>query len=79
VCHDTSSSSYSPEIRPDTFDGAAVRWHGRLGLEAPTLTLAESQYALAALATLCASDHAAVDALGRLPQRVRPRLLPGAA
>jgi len=29
--------------RPDRFDRAAIRWHGRLDTEAVTLTLAESQ------------------------------------
>jgi hypothetical protein len=37
------------DVRPDKFDRAAIRWHGRLELEAPMLTLAESQLALSAL------------------------------
>jgi hypothetical protein len=35
---------------------AAVRWHGRLETEATFLSLAESQLALAALASLCAES-----------------------
>jgi len=42
--------------RPDRFDCAAVRWHGRLEAEASTLTLVESQLALAALGSLGAGD-----------------------
>lgn len=45
------------EVRPEKAQYAALRWHGRLELEAPTLTLEESQRALAALDTLCAGDH----------------------
>jgi hypothetical protein len=37
------------DVRPDKFDRAAVRWHGRLESETPLLTLAESRLALAAL------------------------------
>jgi hypothetical protein len=37
------------EERPEKFPPAALRWHGRLKLEATTLTLAESQLALSAL------------------------------
>jgi hypothetical protein len=47
-------------------EAAAVRWHGRLELEAPTLTLIESQLALAALASFCAGERDAVDILRRL-------------
>jgi len=43
---------------------AAVRWHGRLELEASTMTLSESQLALAALASLCARERSAVELLG---------------
>jgi hypothetical protein len=52
-----------------------VCWHGRLELEAATLTLAESQLALSALASLCAGDTASVDVLRRLLRKVRPTLL----
>src|SRR2546425_3588894 len=33
------------EVRTDKLERAAVRWHGRLEMEAATLTLAESQLA----------------------------------
>jgi len=39
---------------------AALRWHGRLETESRTLTLAESQLALAALASLCAGERGAL-------------------
>ena len=64
------------DVRPDKFDRAAVRWHGRLELETPTLTVAESQFALAALDALRGGDHEAVAALRKLLRRVRPTLLP---
>jgi hypothetical protein len=59
------------EQRPERAPAAAVRWHGRLELEAWVLTLAESQLALAAL---CAGDRDAGDVLRRLLRRVRPTL-----
>jgi hypothetical protein len=40
--------------------------------EAPLLSLAESQLALAALASLCAGERDAVQVLRRLLRRVRP-------
>jgi hypothetical protein len=64
------------EVRPDKFDRAAVRWHGRLELEAPTLTLTESQFALAALAMLGDGQGDAVELLRTLLRRVRPTLVP---
>jgi hypothetical protein len=64
------------DVRPDKFDRAAVRWHGRLELETTTLTLAESQLALAALGALRAGDRDAIKTLQRLLRRVRPTLLP---
>jgi hypothetical protein len=42
------------ETRPEKLEPAALRWHGRLEIEATTMTMAESQLALAALASLCA-------------------------
>jgi hypothetical protein len=42
------------EVKLEKLEAAAVRWHGRLEVEAATMTLAESQLALAALASLCA-------------------------
>jgi hypothetical protein len=62
------------DVRPDRFDAAAVRWHGWLELDSPTLTLVESQLALAALASLRAGDKAAGHVLKRLPRHVRPTL-----
>jgi hypothetical protein len=53
-------------VRPDRFDRAAVRWHGRLETEAAVLTFAESQLALAALGSLRAGDSSAVTLLQRL-------------
>jgi hypothetical protein len=40
------------EVKPERLERAALRWHGRLELEAPTLTMGEAQLALAALAQL---------------------------
>jgi hypothetical protein len=64
------------QLRPDRAQSAALRWHGRLELESPVLTLVESQLALSALAALCAGDAEAVVVLRRLLRRVRPTLLP---
>jgi hypothetical protein len=52
-------------VRPDRLERAAIRWHGRLEVEASTLTLAESRFALAALERLPADPQAA-DMLRRL-------------
>jgi hypothetical protein len=60
--------------RPDKFDRAAVRWHGRLETETPVLTLAESQLALAALGSLRSGDREAVVVLQRLLRRVHPTM-----
>jgi len=62
------------DARPDRFDRAAIRWHSRLEAEATTLTLAESQLALAALGSLRAGDRDAADVLRRLLRRVQPTL-----
>lgn len=64
------------EQRPERLERAAVRWHGRLEVEAPMLTLGESQLALAALASLCAGEREALDVLRRLLRRVRPTAVP---
>jgi hypothetical protein len=64
------------EVKPEKIERAAVRWHGRLEIEAPFLSLAESQLALAALGSLCAGEREAVQSLRRLLRRVRPGLLP---
>jgi hypothetical protein len=62
------------ELRPERAERAAVGWHGRLEVEAPMLTLTESQLALAALASLCAGERDAIEVLRRLLRRVRPTL-----
>jgi hypothetical protein len=63
------------EQKPEKLERACVRWHGRLETEATFLTLAESQLALAALASLCAGEREAVEVLRRLLRRVRPTLV----
>jgi hypothetical protein len=60
------------EVKPEKLERAAVRWHGRLETEGMFLSLAESQLALAALASLCAGERDAIDILRRLLRRVRP-------
>jgi hypothetical protein len=60
------------EQKPEKLERAAVRWHGRLETEATFLSLAESQLALAALASLCGGERDAVDVLRRLLRRVSP-------
>ena len=64
------------ELRPERAAPAALRWHGRLELEAANLTLVESQLALAALTNLCAGDAEAANILRRLVRSVRPAPLP---
>jgi hypothetical protein len=64
------------ELQPDRARIAALRWHGRLELEAPTLTLSESHFALSALAELCAGNREAVGVLRRLLRKVRPTVVP---
>ena len=66
------------EQKPEKLERAAVRWHGRLETETPLLTLAESQLALAALASLCAGERDAIEILRRLLRRVRPTSVPRA-
>jgi len=63
------------ETRPEKLEAAVVRWHGRLEIEAKSMCLAESQLALAALASLCAGERDAVEILRRPVKRVRPTLL----
>jgi hypothetical protein len=63
------------ELRPDRLEAAAVRWHGRLELEASLLTLAESQLALAALANL-GSNGETIKILRRLVRQTQPTLVP---
>jgi hypothetical protein len=64
------------EVKPEKLSLAAIRWHGRLELEGGAMTLAESQIALAALASLAAGERDAVEILRRLLRRVRPTLVP---
>lgn len=66
------------EVKPEKLERAAVRWHGRLETEATFLTLAESQLALAAMASLCAGERDAIEVLRRLLRRVRPPAVPRA-
>jgi hypothetical protein len=61
-------------VKPEKLEHAVLRWHGRLELEASTMTLGESQLALAALASLCAGERSALDVLRKLLRRVRPTL-----
>jgi len=61
-------------VRPDRLERAAIRWHGRLEIEATTLTLAESRFALAALERLPA-DPQAGDLLKKLLRQARPAAL----
>jgi hypothetical protein len=64
------------DVRPDRFDRAAVRWHGRLELETPTLTVAESQFARAAVGAFREGDHDAAGGLRKLLRKVQPTVLP---
>jgi hypothetical protein len=64
------------EQKPEKLERAAVRWHGRLETEATFLSLAESQLALAALASLCCGERNAVEVLRQLLRRVRPAVVP---
>jgi hypothetical protein len=57
------------EREPHRYERAAIRWHGRLELERPGLTIAESQLALSALAVL-PSEGATANALLRHLARV---------
>ena len=63
------------EQKPERLEPAAIRWHGRLEIEAKMMTIGESQLALAALASLCAGEREAVELLRRLVRRVQPTLV----
>lgn len=63
------------ETKPEKVEAAAVRWHGRLEVEASAMTLGESQLALAALASLAAGEREAVSLLRALLRRVNPMLM----
>jgi hypothetical protein len=60
--------------RPDRLERAAIRWHGRLEIETPMLTLQEAQFALAALARL-PHDPQAKAMLEKLLRQAQPTLL----
>ena len=60
------------ESRLDRFERAAVRWHGRLAVEAGIMTLRESQLILAALADLPSGDAKTKAMLRDLLRRVKP-------
>ena len=64
------------ELRPDRAPPAALRWHGRLELETVTLTLVESQLALAGLAGLCSGHPESAALLRALLRRSCPTLPP---
>jgi hypothetical protein len=64
------------ELRPDRFEPAAMRWHGRLEMESVTLPIVESQLALALLADLGRGNRDVVPVLKRLLRRIRPTMLP---
>jgi hypothetical protein len=57
------------EVKPEKLEPAALGWHGRLELEALVMTMAESQLALAALASLCNGERDAVEIRRRLLRR----------
>ena len=61
--------------KPAKFPLAALRFHGRLELEAVTLSLAESQLALSALIAMGEGDAESVDILRRLLRKVGPTLI----
>ena len=63
------------QVKPEKLERSALRWHGRLETEATFVSLAESQLALAALASLCAGERDSVQVLRRLLTRVRPGLV----
>ena len=63
------------EQKPEKLERAAVRWHGRLETEATFLSLAESQLALAALASLVAGERDAIEVLRQVLRRVRPTIV----
>jgi hypothetical protein len=62
------------QVRPDRLESAAIRWHGRLEIEAQVLTLAESRFALSALERL-PHDPQLAASLHRLLRRASPTTL----
>jgi hypothetical protein len=63
------------QVRPDRLEPAAIRWHGRLEIEARSLSLAESRFALSALERL-PHDPQLADSLRRLLRRASPISIP---
>jgi len=63
------------EAKPEKLEAAAVRWHGRLELEASAMTLGEAQLALAALISLVAGEREELVLLRGLLRRVNPTLV----
>jgi hypothetical protein len=63
------------EVRPERFEPAAIRWHGRFEVESVGLTLSEAHLALAVLGDLCNEPESAA-VLKRLLRRARPTLIP---
>jgi hypothetical protein len=63
------------ELKPERFGAAAVRWHGRLEIEASVMTLGEAQLALAALTSLAAGEREALGLLRGLLRRVNPTVV----
>ena len=59
------------EREPHRYERAALRWHGRLELERPGLTLAQAQLAVAALGVLPADPEQAGELLRAIEQRHR--------
>src|SRR5438045_3492538 len=60
--------------RPDRLERAAIRWHGRLEIEAACLTLDESRFALVALERL-PRDPQLAESLRRLLRVASPTML----
>jgi hypothetical protein len=63
------------KAKPGKFERAALRWHGRLELEAGTLQLHESMTALAVLGGLPADPQHATALLRSLLRRAHPTLV----
>jgi hypothetical protein len=63
-------------LKPEKARLAALRWHGRLELEARSMSLEEARLALNALEMPCAGDREVVPILQRLLRRVSPLSIP---
>jgi len=62
--------------RPDRLEPAAIRWHGRLELEAGVLTLRDSSAALAVPTQLPSDPEHAAALLRRILKRAHPAAIP---